>query len=100
MQWKVAASGTDSKVLLEPNPDLIIHGVSYAETASSASTAEIVIYHGQNASGVMIMPPVNFASDGFGPPHDFIKPLYCPNGIYLQRVSGETTVIVYYDISG
>jgi hypothetical protein len=90
-------SGTSDGQAHKPDKMLILHGFSTAETASSASTAEVIIRHGINASAPMICAPINFASDGFGYPTFFPVPLPCPNGIFIDRVSGETTIILYVD---
>lgn len=90
------SSTADNQVCL-PNPMLVLHGFSCAETAGSAGTAELVIRHGTKATDPMIVAPINFAADGFGYPTFFPVPMQCPNGIYVDRVSGETTVVVYVD---
>ena len=97
MQWTVIESGTGDVQALPAHPMLVLKGVSYSETASSASTAEIVLYHGTSTADKKILPPINFAADGYGYPHDFTEPLYVPNGVFLERVSGETTVLLYWD---
>jgi hypothetical protein len=94
---KTVGSGTASVIALSPDPMLILWGFSMAETAGTAATAEIVIRHGITVAGDMLAAPVNFASDGFGYPTFFPMPIQVPNGIFLQRVSGETTVVFYYD---
>jgi hypothetical protein len=97
MLIKTIASGTGDILALDPDPMLILWGFSHAETASSAATAEINIYHGKSSDGQMLTAPINFAADGYGYPSFFPQPISCPNGVYVERVSGETTVIIYYD---
>jgi hypothetical protein len=90
-------SGTGSCLAHKPDPMLILHGFSASETAGSASTAEIVVRRGTNSTGTMICPPINFASDGFGYPTFFPQPIPCYEGIFIDRVSGETTIVLYVD---
>jgi len=94
---KTVASGTASVIAMQPDPMLVLWGFSMAESAGTASTAEIIIRHGINVQGQELAAPVNFASDGFGYPTFFPVPIPVPNGVYIQRVSGETTVVLYYD---
>ena len=98
MLIKAVSSGDASMYVFDANKNIIIHGFSYSESAASAATAEIRLYHGEAIEDNYILPPVNFAADGFGIPHFFPQPIQIPNGLYLYRVSGETTVIIYYDI--
>jgi hypothetical protein len=90
-------SGTVGALAHKPDKMLILHGYSTAETALTASTAEIIIRHGTNAAAEMIAAPINFALDGCGQPLFFPQPLPCPKGIFIDRVSGETTIILYVD---
>ena len=82
---------------VDPHPMLVLWGFSVAESASSASTAEIVIRPGTTANDPMICAPINFAADGYGPPAFFPHPVQCPKGIFVDRVSGSTTVVLYVD---
>lgn len=93
----VMASETGSAVVSFANPDLVIWGFSAAETSPSGGTAECVIRHGTSTAGSMVFAPINFAAEGFAYPTFLPNPLRCPNGIYLERRSGETTVILYVD---
>jgi hypothetical protein len=97
MLIKTIASGTGNSQALDPNPKLILWGISMAETAGSASTAEIVLRRGTKTTDQEIVAPINFAADGFGYPTFFPNPITCYEGIFLHRVSGETTVVIYYD---
>ena len=92
-----APSSTVSTQAVLPRKDLILWGFSGAETAGTAATAECVIRHGVTASAPMLLAPINFAADGFGYPTFFPRPLLCPNGIFLERVTGNTTLIFYID---
>jgi hypothetical protein len=94
---EVIDSGSGSGVALVANPQLILHGFSTAETAGTAATAEVVIRHGNSVSGKMLCAPMNFAADGFGYPTFYPYPIPCPNGIFIQRVSGSTTIVLYVD---
>jgi hypothetical protein len=72
----------------------ILAGFSVAETADSPAAAEVVLRHG-SVSGDEIVPPMNLAADGFGFFWMGEKGIQCPNGIYVDRVSGTTTVVLY-----
>jgi hypothetical protein len=94
---KVIPAGSASGQAVVPHPSLILHGFSTAETAGTAAAAEVVIRHGKDATGDMLCAPMNFAADGFGQPMFYPHPIQCPNGIYIDRVSGNTTIVLYVD---
>lgn len=93
----VMAGDTGSSVVREADPQLVLWGFSAAETAVSGAAAEAVIRHGTSANGSMIFAPINFAAEGFAYPTFLPNPVQCPNGIYLERRSGNTTFILYVD---
>ena len=82
---------------LDSHRNLVLWGFSAAESASSASTAECVIRHGNSTSAPPLFAPMNFAADGFCYPTFVPFPMQCPNGIFVERVSGVTTLILYVD---
>jgi hypothetical protein len=90
-------SGSESVIAHIPNEKLILWGISMAESAGSASTAEIVIRKGTGVTGTPLLAPVNFAADGFGYPTFFPCAIPCREGIFIERVSGETTIVLYID---
>ena len=75
----------------------VLWGFSAAETAGTAATAECVLRHGNGPTSPILVAPMNFAADGFGYPTFFPVPLPVPNGIYVDRVSGTTTIVLYVD---
>ena len=93
----IVASETGSTVAVPSNMDLVLWGFSAAETSSGGATAECVIRHGVSTAGPMIFAPINFATDGFAYPTFLPRPYQCPNGIYIERRSGETTLVLYVD---
>jgi len=92
----VVASGTADVAAVTGAYNLRLVGFSIAETASSAAAAEVVLRHGTSASDDPLVAPTNLAADGFG---TFWYPpgIPCPNGIYVDRVSGTTTLVLYVD---
>jgi hypothetical protein len=93
----ILCDNASSEIAVEPHEKLILWGVVASETASPASTAEFILRHGTDGTGDPILTPANFASDGFMPPIFFPHPITCQKGIYIDRVSGRTTVILYID---
>jgi hypothetical protein len=69
-------------------------GVGVAETAGTAAAAEVKLHHGTSSSDPLLCPSMNLTADGTG-----ILPfgggIPCPNGIYVNRVSGNTELILY-----
>lgn len=93
----VVASGTgDVQAVSGTKYNLRLVGFSVAETAGTAATAEVVLRHGTAATDDPLVAPINLAADGFG---TFWYPpgIPCPNGIYVDRVSGTTTLVLYVD---
>ena len=65
---------------------------SVAESASSAAAAELVLRHGTSNSAPLLTAPVNLDANGYG---HFACDIVCPAGIWIERVTGETTVVLY-----
>jgi hypothetical protein len=86
-------AGTGDVAAVAAKPTLRLRGYSVAETAASAAIAEVILRHGTAAGDPMLTAPMNLAADGYlpSPPMD----VSCPNGIYVDRVGGNTTVILY-----
>lgn len=74
----------------------VLRGYACSETAGTAATAEAIIIHGMDGTGEQIVPPINFSADGFDIKF-FPSPIPIPNGLYLDRVSGNTTFVFYVD---
>lgn len=94
----VAADTADAQVVAA-TPGLRLMAVSGAETAGTAAAAEAILRHGTSTAGAKLLPPMNFTADGFLPPTLLGAGIPCPNGIFLDRVSGNTEFIVYTRIA-
>ena len=70
-------------------------GFSVSEDAGS--TAEVVIRDGTSNSDTPAVAPINCAASGFGMWGISNQGIPCPDGIYVDRVSGTTTVVLYVD---
>lgn len=92
---RVAAGTADAEAAVAANTHLKLYGFSVAETAASAAVAEVIILHGATqAAGTQVVAPVNLAADGFGQ-FSFNFGIPCPNGITIDRVAGNTTLVLY-----
>jgi len=90
------AAGTSDNAIVAPNIRLKLLGFTVAETASPAAAAEVSIRHGTSATDPLLVPPMNLDADGFDG-WDFSHGIDCPNGIYIDRVAGNTTLVLYID---
>lgn len=88
---------TAGALVHSPDEQLVLRGLTAAESAASASTAEFTLHHGVSASAPRILAPANFAADGFLYPTFFPDPLPVHEGLYLNVVSGTVDVILYID---
>jgi hypothetical protein len=79
------------------NAFLRLKGFSVGESAAAASTAEVIIRHGATAAGDPVVAPCNLAANGFGTFWYGEEGIPCPEGIFVERVSGETTIVLYVD---
>lgn len=80
---------------LDANPRLVLVGYHVSETAGAA--ADVTIYHGKSSSGQAITPKIYMAANGVIPAVMFNGPIACPNGIFISRGAGTSTVILYVD---
>ena len=92
-------SGTLDVAAVAAAYNLRLIGFSVAETASVAAAAEVIIRHGTTDADDAVVAPINLDPDGFGVfptlgPGDGIP---CPKGIFVDRVSGTTTLVLYVD---
>lgn len=85
----VVASGT-ADVLAVPSG--VLMGYSIRESATIAAAAVVVLKHGADASGAPIA-TVSLVADGIA--GATLPAVSCPNGIFVDRESGETTVSLY-----
>ncbi len=90
----VVAAGTGDVQGVVATPRMKLMGVGVAETAGTAAAAEVTLHHGTSSSGPLLCPSLNLTADGCT-----IFPLGggipCPNGIYVNRVSGNSELILY-----
>lgn len=91
----VCTSGTGSLLASDPSSFLKLCGWSVSEDAGA--TAQVIIRDGVGASANPAVAPINCAAYGFGMWGISNQGIPCHNGIYLNRVSGTTTVILYVD---
>jgi hypothetical protein len=80
-----------------PTVGLVVHGFSISETAATAATAEAIIRHGQTDTSPPLTAPINAAADGYGMWEFPGGPINCPNGVYLDQVSGKMGIVLYVD---
>ena len=89
----VAADTADAQGIVGTY-NLVLTGFSVAETAASAATAEVILRHGTTSSAAMLVAPINLEANGFGM-YVCDPPVIVPNGVFVDRVSGNTTVVLY-----
>ena len=90
------ASGTGDVQVLAASTFLRLIGFSVGESAASAATAEIKIHNGTDVNAEVVVPACNLAADGFGTFWYGPDGIPCEGGIFLNRVSGTTEVVIYY----
>ena len=76
---------------------LKLMGFSVAETASTAAAAEVVLRHGTGSGDPLLVAPINLKADGFGNPWFGDKGVDCQNGIFVDRISGNTALVLYVE---
>lgn len=91
-----AAAGTADAALVPAGAGQRLVGFSCREAAATAAAAAFVLRHGASAAGPPLL-YVNLAADEsvrdwYGP--DGID---CPLGVYVDRESGTTEVVVYIE---
>ena len=90
------ASGTGDVQAVAAGKFLRLIGFSVGEDAGTAAAAEIKIFNGTSTGGEVVVPACNLAADGFGTFWYGPDGIPCANGIYLNRVTGTTEVVIYY----
>lgn len=88
-------SGTGDVQGVAANSYLALIGFTVAETAGTAAAAEVILRHGTTASAPILVGPINLAADGFNSYWFGEYGIYCPNGIFVDRVAGTTTLQIY-----
>ena len=89
------AAGTGDTAIIGARRNLRLIGYSVSESASSAAAAECILRHGTSVSDPQLVSPINCNANGFGMFWLGGNGINCPNGIFLDRVSGNTTLVVY-----
>jgi hypothetical protein len=88
----VVAAGTGDEAGVAATPNMRLMGWSIKETAAAVATMSIL--HGASSAGTALA-HLNFAASGsdtqwFGP-----QGIPCPNGVWLERLTGNTAVVLY-----
>ena len=96
IDYVVVPSGTGDVQAIQPNNFLRLCGWSVSEDAGS--TAQVVIRDGTSASGNPLVAPINCAPNGFGMWFTSGQGIPCSRGLFVDRISGQTTVVLYFDI--
>jgi hypothetical protein len=91
----VVASGTGDVAAVAAKWNLKLVGFSVSEDAGA--TAAVEIYDGVSSSGELALAPINLAANGFGMWGIARQGIPCHNGIFVNRLSGTTTVVLYID---
>ena len=91
------AAGTADIQALVPGDALRLMGFSVAESASSAAAAEVVLRHGESSSAPLLTAPINLDANGIGFPRLPSNGIECQSGIFVDRVSGNTSLVLYVD---
>ena len=97
IHYVTVASGTSDVAAVSGVWQLRLVGFSIGESGDPAATAEVKIYNGADANGDLIVGPINLAADGFGMFGPGKEGIPCPDGIFVERVSGTATITLYID---
>ncbi len=91
----ISASGTaDAEALVAATWNLVLTGVSVSEDAGT--TAEVQILNGATvAAGTAVTSIMNFNANGTTN-QSFPEGILCPNGLTVSKVTGTTTVTLFY----
>jgi len=90
----VIVSGTGDVQGVVAAYNLRLMGYSVAESASSSAAAEVILRHGTLATDALLTAPINLDANGYG---HFTCDIMASAGIFIDRVSGETTVVLYVE---
>ncbi len=91
------AAGTTDVAVVGARIDLRLRGYTISETAGSAAAAEAIIRHGASNSDPQLITPINLDANGYGMFWFGIDGISCPNGIWFERVTGNSSLVVYVD---
>jgi len=89
------ADGTGDNAIVAARLGLRLVGLSIAETNSSTATVDI--RHGTAATDAILVPLMSCEADGFDTFWFGHHGIDCPNGIFINRISGQTTLVLYID---
>ncbi|MEE9415756.1 MAG: hypothetical protein V3V01_10765 [Acidimicrobiales bacterium] len=94
----VVATGTADAPVQAANPNLRLMGYSIGESNTpTGADAQATLRHGTSVAGPELVLVELIADDAetvwFGP-----NGIKTPNGIFLERPSGETTAVVFHEI--
>lgn len=90
----IVASGTGDAAAVAASTFLRLVGFSAAESAGTAAAAEVILRHGTADTDELLVAPINLAANGFQA-EMFGAGIPAPNGIFVDRVSGTTTLVLY-----
>lgn len=91
----VIPTGTGDVVAVPASWQLRLCGWSVSEDAGNI--ASLTIKHGSDATGDPLVAPINCAANGFGMWGISNQGIPAPNGIFIDRTGGQTTVVLYID---
>lgn len=88
------ASGAAAVQAVYPADDLVLMGFSATEDAGTAAAAEVILRHGKDTSGDELFGVTLAANESTS---DWFAPcgIGCPNGLYVDRVSGTTKLTLF-----
>lgn len=93
------ASGSTSVAAVAPTARLRLIGYSVSESAGSPAAASISIQESTSTDLTKEMAAVSLAASGSYTAWLGEHGIPCPGGIWINRVSGSTRVVVYYRVS-
>lgn len=91
------AANTTSLAAVAANPLLRLLGFSAVETA--AATASLSIQDAASTTLASEVAGVNLAASESAREWFGEHGIPCPNGIYVNRISGTTRIVIYYRVS-
>lgn len=94
----VIASNSADEQGVAATSGLVLLGFDVTESAGSAAAAEVILRHGTSTAGPMLAAPINLDANGCTGPIFFAYPVACASGIFIDRVSGSSTVVLYTDV--
>jgi hypothetical protein len=93
------ASGTSSLAAAAPTPRLRLLGYSVTESADLPATAIVSIQEGAGTDLTKEMVGVSLLASGSQTVWMGEHGAPCPGGIWVNRISGSTRIVLYYRVS-